>query len=355
MRRRGSFLAGSTRTTRLSSTDKKVCQRNCHRAAALDKRRAVIKLDEFPKVVGKLLDVDTGELLYNTGGIKGTCPRTGWARLSVGVPGTHMSRSIRMSTTCKTWRCLPCRARMIALFIARVETGVLDLGPCMLITITYKADSHDRGLADFVGADWRAFCRRMAKHEGPLWKPLRWIRVVELTQKGVPHHHLVAGPTPPGVRVNCWGRAGFQWRQFQDAMPSCLCVAHRFARQWLEVTNDSWIIHAMPVSSALGAGHYLAKYISKTLGRDNRSVVSGMRRRWSSSRGWPGSGRLRLARSESAGGRGWDSVSFGYGFLAPSLAGGPEDLLVRSGLSITGGLAKRAHDFRQIKRALGVK
>ena len=65
----------------------------------------------------------------------------------------------------------------------------------------------------------------------------------------------------------------------------------------------------MPVTGAAGAASYLGKYLSKSFGSEGRRAMLGMSRRWSSSRGWPGSGRVRLAQTDRGG---WIDHRFAY-------------------------------------------
>ncbi len=60
----------------------------------------------------------------------------------------------------------------------------------------------------------------------------------------------------------------------------------------------------------------MAKYLAKTFGAEGRHKALGMSRRWSSSRGWPGSGRMRLEPTE---GSGWEERIFAYGYLTADL------------------------------------
>ncbi len=57
----------------------------------------------------------------------------------------------------------------------------------------------------------------------------------------------------------------------------------------------------------------MGKYLGKTFGTEGRLKALGMSRRWSSSRGWPGNGRMRLAPTEQGG---WKERVFEYGKLA---------------------------------------
>ncbi len=284
------------------------------------------------------VDVDTGELIPVPGAsMSPVCPRAGGMLLGKVVPGTTYERRVRMDTNCKTWRCLGCRDRMMALFKARVITGVLRLGRCAFMTVTYKEGSRRLEDAGCVAADWRELSRQLGK-ESPQVKKLHWLRVMELTKKGTPHHHLVVGSVE-GHKIRCWGSDGFDVRSFRRRFGSCDCLAHEYARSWWKVTGDSWIVHGMPVSGARRAGAYLAKYMGKVLAEGRLESV-GMSRRWSSSRGWPGRGRLRLAQTTKEGG--WDRTAYKSGHWDDDVVGGPEDLLVRDGDNLTEALSVEA-------------
>ena len=194
---------------------------------------------------------------------------------------------------------------MISLFKARVITGCSTLGRCAFITVTYKADARSPEDATYVARDWKALCRRYPR----LKSKLKWLRVMEVTQKGTPHHHLVMGTIEDGESIRCWS-GQLPIRQYERRFATCECLAHTLARHWYVVTGDSYIIHATPVLGARGAGGYMAKYLGKTFGAEGRLKALGMRRRWSSSRGWPGGGRQRLGPSV---GEGWYERVFHYG------------------------------------------
>ncbi len=110
----------------------------------------------------------------------------------------------------------------------------------------------------------------------------------------IPHWHMAAGPIPEDRRIKCWKGKRLEIASYDKRWLDCECVAHEFSRTWFAVTGDSYVVHTTPVSNGLGAGNYMAKYLSKTFGSEARLKELGMSRRWSSSRGWPGSGQLRL-------------------------------------------------------------
>lgn len=287
---------------------------------------------------GDLNSLDTYRTNGTGRGSSGDCPRAG----SVLLEDWRMRR-VLINTTCNSWRCLGCRDRNMAAFKARVSTGVSRLGRCSFTTLTYKADVRPQSDAKYVSTDWKALMRRLRRN-APWVKDLAWLRVMELTQKGTPHHHLVMGPIPQGKQIRCWRRNDkivADW--YLGRMDSCECLAHCIAREWYAVTGDSWMVHAIPVTSSKGAGAYLAKYMRKEFDGE-RAETLGMSRRWSTSRSWPGSKRLRLVQSGKA--NGWRRNLFRYGHVESDIEGGPADLLRREGDA----LDKRLADQRAAAR-----
>ena len=213
------------------------------------------------------------------------CPHAGFVRL------TARAGSIVMPTTCKTWGCAFCSRKMLSLFKLRVEAGCLTLGRCSLITLTYKVEEARRWDAGYVRRDWRALLRSTPQ----LRSPNQWMRVTELTKKGMPHHHLILGETKG--RERCYGNEEFDARRFRERSGCCDCLSHVISREWFRVTGDSWNTHVTPVLGARGAAAYLGKYLQKTFVERAGLETVGVKRRWSSSRGWPGNGRMRLRLS----------------------------------------------------------
>lgn len=246
------------------------------------------------------------------------CPRKGYVRL-----GAYLRGSIIVPTNCKTWGCKGCRDRVMSRFRLIVSTGVSILGPCGFVTVTYKAGSTRLGDAKRVSRDWKALWRLSKKS---WWSNLKWLRIVELTKKGTPHHHIVIGPIPRKGLI-CIPKQGQHepktvykrryGKVFSERLARCDCLAHAMGRAWKEVTSDSWMVHAVECTGAAGAGGYMAKYLGKEFD-GGRAAALGMQRRWSTSHGWPGTGKMEMKRTSSWG---WHSVEYQPGYLDPTAAG----------------------------------
>lgn len=272
------------------------------------------------------------------------CPRKGKVWLTKIGTGTLV-----IPTTCKTWGCLACRERLMALFKMRVTHGCSVLGDCAFITLTFVLrGAETQEDAESVSKAWREFWRRWMSqgHER-----LQWLRVVELTKKGQPHLHLIAGPVSGKIR--CYGneRLDAQWFD-RVGRAGCLCLSHRMSRVWESITG-AWHVHTAPVTGAAGAAGYLGKYLSKGAYVRQGLEALGFKRRWSSSRGWPGNGRLRLKQTMEGG---WDYVDMfpGAGRGRQHLEDhytevSDKGLAVRVGTDIAVALAKRG----RMKRIVG--
>lgn len=259
-----------------------------------------------------------------------------------------------MPTTCKTYSCPSCQPGLLALFRARLEIGVSRLGRCAFITVTYKhiakptkgfpGTNRSRLNAPACEKDWKAFLRRMKAH-GDL--PGLWLKVIELTKAKVPHHHLAIGPAQ-GM-ISCHGRFDFDVKRHRKRMDTCGCLSHVWSRHWLEVTGDSYLVFATPVLSAHGAGFYLDKYMAKTHVQRKELEDRGFKRRWSSSRTWPGGGRLRLYQTTHGG---WAHIHF----TREQVSGprtrryNPVELLRRDGENLTLALAAKRSKTTALKR-----
>ncbi len=274
---------------------------------------------------------------YATGSV---CPRRGSIKLT--APNGN---SCIVETNCKTWRCLSCRDRLLNSFKMRVELGCLGLGRSAFITITYRQnESSLKDVASVLKKDWRELWRRW----NSTYAQLKWLKVTELTKAGMPHHHLIAGPIPDEQRISCYGK-DLEVVRFMRRMASCTCVSHAMSRLWWAITGDSYIVHAEPVLSATRAANYISKYIAKTMHSREPFEAVGIYRRWSSSRGFPGAGRLRLAQTDRTG---WQRLEYqhgalNFGWTAKELSA--PYLLERNGED----LRMRLTDQKSTQRAIG--
>lgn len=163
-----------------------------------------------------------------------------------------------------------------------------------------------------------------------------------MTKKKVPHHHLVVGPTD--FKIRCYGRQ-FDVKKFKRLFDRCDCLSHRMSRLWLAITHDSYIVHAVPVVGARGVGSYLSSYLKKDM-YDRTDLESiGFGRRFSTSRGWPGNGRLRLAETLV---NGWESTDWQSGTPAEGLVtrdepriGNPEMIRIQALNARRGAVGRR--------------
>lgn len=167
---------------------------------------------------------------------------------------------------------------------------------------------------------------------------------MELTKKGTPHHHLILGPIGVDRDIMCMRR--FELAKWKRRFYSCDCIAHELARHWKEITGDSYIVHGREVIGAEGAASYMGKYLTKTFGREDRTDFTGMVRRWSSSRGWPGNSDLHLRQTDTGG---WEERLFRSGGIEERFLGGPDDLLERNGEDIVKQRVDKANTRKLVK------
>lgn len=255
------------------------------------------------------------------------CDRRGYTELF-----TKEGRSVILPTTCKTWGCVVCRKKLKAFFRARVEVGVSTLGRCCFMTITYQADSERLADAQCVRKDYAELWQRL-RRAGHRWE---WLRVMEWTKRGIPHHHLVMGPIKGEMR--CHGRRvnkGAETTEYVAKIGVCRCMSHIFAEAWLAVTGDSYMCFGTEVRSGVGAGGYMGKYLDKTFHRKTAA------RRYTMSRGFPGGKRIRLKVTEEGGWshiRRWEGDKF---TLTEDLNVHEKDLLERIGEPLMMAIALR--------------
>lgn len=265
---------------------------------------------------------------------------------------TADSRRLVMPTTCKTYACKSCQPGLLALFRARLEIGTSRLGRCAFITVTYRHTAKptkgrpgtSRSLlhASACATDWQALQRRLRSAKD---MPEAWLKVTELTKAGTPHHHLVIGPVKG--KITCHG-SEFKVGGHIRRMDTCGCLSHVWSRHWLAVTGDSYIVHATAVLGPKGAGWYLLKYMAKTHSQREAMEGRGFKRRWSSSRSWPGGGRLRLWQTTHGG---WVHHGWAKGRPEPIfVAQNDPDLLRRDGENLTLILAKQRNKVNALRK-----
>ncbi len=251
-------------------------------------------LDFVPKHIE---EIDQGS------GSSSRCPRAGVVYLEA---ANRPNGGVAIRTYCKSWSCIGCRDRKRSAFMNRVDiacqAAARDFG---MFTYTYKATDDRWRSEKRIASDWKQV-RRLMKELQPEIAKQPWIKVTELTAKGVPHHHVLIG-IPEGFKVRCWNRYGgrqFDMVQYRKGFDECLCMGHRLARLWERVTHGtSWIVLATAVDSPRGAARYLAKYLSKEFAGHGELG----RRRWSSSIGFMKATKSGLAQTY---GHGWRTVQF---------------------------------------------
>lgn len=110
-----------------------------------------------------------------------------------------------------------------------------------------------------------------------------WVRALELTQRGQPHHHLIVSFGPSDrLRARCEKRARYdrRWRGKR-----CDCLEHVLSVQWNRIVPDSYVVDCREANPD-DAG-YLAKYVGKANQISAALVELGFTRTWSRSRSWP--------------------------------------------------------------------
>jgi len=224
----------------------------------------------------------------------GDCPRRGYVEL-VGDDGTINYAK----TTCKTWRCLPCRNKLVSLVRMRLEYGLSTLERCLFITLTLRLETgHSPEDVSFAQAAWRRLLA-LLKKTYPQWKGMKWFKVVEFTRRDQPHLHLIIQTGIPGEKVSCLpNEKDPRWNRKTTIDSGCslalVCVHHRVATAWLDVTG-SWVVDVQSVKNAARAAKYLCKYLTKSLVRKYDETI--VNRRWSKSNNWPKLGQLQYRGS----------------------------------------------------------
>lgn len=148
--------------------------------------------------------------------------------------------------TCRRWDCPHCGARKARALASRIMAAPGR----RLITLTLTA-APGRDVAEYLDVAndaWRTLWKRIKRVQGA--KASGYVKVVELTQKGTPHLHIIA---------DC-------------GYISQAALSHA----WRELT-DSPVVDIRAVHSQVKLAAYLAKYLTKA------TDTIAHRRKWSAS------------------------------------------------------------------------
>lgn len=225
-------------------------------------------------------------------GIKGEeCPRKGYSVLR-----RKFQNPLLIETRCKQKRCVPCGPAVKAHVALKAEIGSWIRGGSYFITVTFKMGTGLQKDADSVQVAWRRFLYLLKRNYPQLTKEMEWMKVIELTDQGQPHLHLLVSGFPGGTQDRCRGRKNEKnWVSNGCFMARGTCILHAVAKSWMETTKgESWVCDASKVRSPSSAGNYVGKYITKAY-EETRLAKLGFKRVWSASRGFAPDLRVRLA------------------------------------------------------------
>ena len=230
-------------------------------------------------------------LLRFVKGIKGEdCPRKGYSVLR-----RKFQNPLLIETRCKQKRCIPCGPAVRAHVALKAEIGSWIRGGSYFITLTFKMGIQDQRDAASVQVAWRRFMYLFRRHYPELTEKIEWMKVIELTEKGQPHLHLLMSGLPGGMPDRCRGRKNEKrWVVNGCFQAQGTCLLHAVAKTWLATTTSSWVCDVSRVRSASAAGNYVGKYITKAYAQHKLEKL-GFKRVWSASRGFAPDLRVRLA------------------------------------------------------------
>ncbi len=217
---------------------------------------------------------------------EGVCLKSGYIILE-----SQTGRRGAYKTICKSWRCVVCRKKLMALFIERVKLGSLTLGPLYFITFTWWQDGPQTLMdAKSAEADWRAFLKALRRDHLP---NLEYMKIPELTKAGQVHFHtLIGGIGEP--QGNCREGAAFNAVRHLNGCPlPSDCLEHLVSRYWLAATNTSFVVFVEKVWDIKGLCWYLAKYMMKGF-EDWQVGEAGFGKRWTRSHKWPKLPKMQL-------------------------------------------------------------
>jgi len=237
--------------------------------------------------VDKQLSAISGEFVKGRAGEK--CPRRAYSVLH-----RRDAPPLLIETRCKQKRCVPCSPAVRSHVSLKAEIGCSIRPVSYFTTVTRKMGIGLQGDAVTVQADWRRFLYLLKRGYPDLVKGMEWMKVIELTQKGQPHLHLIMTGLPGGLLDRCAGRKDERkWVENGCFEKEGTCVLHAVAKTWLATTGDSWVCDVGEIRSAKSAGQYVAKYVAKSID-DPRMEKLGFKRTWSASHGYAPDLRVRL-------------------------------------------------------------
>lgn len=83
------------------------------------------------------------------------------------------------------------------------------------------------------------------------------------------------------------------------------CLTHEFAKAWLDVSGDSFVVDCRKGYSAGRLANYLGKYLTKSFSDRENLKAMGFIRRYSRSQNWPSVPKLETVVQKAGG---WDKV-----------------------------------------------
>lgn len=201
-----------------------------------------------------------------------------------------------LPTICKTWKCLACQPKLMALIQARIRYGMVTLGPCLFITVTYvmrrESDLRD---ASSVHADLKSLWRTLGKTTR--WKNVSYVRVPELTKKGQVHVHMIVGNVKGTATCRRGTKEPLKTWKGRECNDLETCIQHQLSRVWDEITGGSFVVDVSKVRSGSRTASYITGYIRKDFIGHQELEARGFRRRYAFSRNWPSLGHMELANT----------------------------------------------------------
>ncbi len=231
--------------------------------------------------------LDTYSISPRGSAVQGVCINRGYVVLT--SPNFQIGA---YPTICKSWRCLSCQRKLLALFVERALIGSSTIGPLYFITNTFRnTGSHTIRNAAYASKVFEKYMKEMRI----LFPKMQYLKVIELTKQGQPHFHCLVGGV--GIMIdNCRAQTekvtGAKLKRKCKLKP--MCLEHRVARAWKIASKDSYINYTRRVWAVRGACIYVAKYMAKDADEFEKRKALGFGKRWTQSYGWPKLPRMVL-------------------------------------------------------------